>query len=383
MDGRVDESVSIEAQPYVLAVSLEPLDASTTLFLGHLAERMSGALQVVRYADPELGEKVANASAIILVRGLFELDGVFLAARALRIPLYYFVDDNFILLREQAGPWSPFVRRYSAANVRRRLRAFHGVLLSSDELIDYYRAEHLHHELTLFPPIEWQQHLSRPSASPHAVSIAFFGGLHLHEMFWTCILPAVRRLAIDRPVTLIAAGVNGAIAPSPGLSVVEQPYDTSYARGLRRLAATGVDVLVHPTAPGLDNGRYKNPHALISANAIGAIPVVSDRPPYSDLRQAGVALLCDDSSESWYAAFAQVAQPAKRLPIGERLEQFCSSHYGGRINREVVDKMLSLHESPPARWRRVRTGVVRAATLLGRLRPAMARLRPARLRGQS
>lgn len=202
-------------------------------------------------------------------------------------------------------------------------------------------------------------------------------------MFWTCILPAVRRLAIDRPVTLIAAGVNGAIAPSPGLSVVEQPCDMSYARGLRRLAATGVDVLVHPTAPSLDNNRYKNPHALISANAIGAIPVVSDRPPYSDLRQVGVALFCDDSPESFYAAFAQVGEPAQRAPIGDRLEKFCSSQYGGRINREVMDKMLSLHESPPARWRRVRTGVVRAAVLLGRLRPAMARLRPARLRGQS
>lgn len=366
-----------------MAVSLEPLDASTTLFLGHLAERISGALQVVRYADPGLGEKVANASAIILVRGLFELDGVFLAARALRIPLYYFVDDNFILLREQAGPWSPFVRRYSAANVRRRLRAFRGVLLSSNALIDYYRAEHLHHELTVFPPIEWRQRLSRPSVSPHGISIAFFGGLHLHEMFWTCILPAVRRLAIEQPVTLIAAGVTGAIAPSPGLSVVEQPYDTSYARGLRRLAETGVDVLVHPSAPGLSNGRYKNPHALISANAIGAIPVVSDRPPYSDLRQAGVALLCGDSPESWYAAFAQVGQPAQRVPIGERLGKFCSSQYGGRINREVIDKMLTLHACPPARWRRVRTSVARAAVLLGRLRPAMARLRPVRLRGPS
>ena len=165
--------------------------------------------------------------------------------------------------------------------------------------------------------------------------------------------------------------------------MVDQPYDTSYARGLRRLAETGVDILVHPSAPGLGNGRYKNPHALISANAIGAIPVVSDRPPYSDLHQAGVAVLCGDSAESWYAAFAQVAQPAQRVPIGERLEKFCSSQYGGRINREVMDKMLSLHESPPARWRRVRTGVVRAAVLLGRIRPAMARLRPVRRRGPS
>lgn len=375
--------MTAKVQPSVVAVSLEPLDASTTLFLGHLAERMAGALQVVRYGDPGLGEKVANASALILVRGLFELDGVFLAARALRIPLYYFVDDNFILLREQAGPWSPFVRRYSAANVRRRLRVFRGVLLSSDALIDYYRVHNLHHELTAFPPIEWQQQLSRPPVSPQGVSIAFFGGLHLHEMFQTCILPAVRRLAIDRPVTLIAAGVNGTIAPSPGLSVVAQPYDTSYARGLRRLAETGVDVFVHPSAPGLDNGRYKNPHALISANALGAIPVVSDRPPYSDLRQAGVALLCDDSPESWYAAFAQAGQPAEWMPIGERLQKFCSTQYGGRLNREVIDNMLRLHESPSGRWRRVRTRVVRAAVLLGRVRPALGRLRPARLRGRS
>lgn len=371
--------MTVGIQPSVVAVSLEPLDASTTLFLGHLAERMSGVLQVVRYNDSGLGEQVANASAIILVRGLFELDGVFLAARALRIPLYYFVDDNFILLRDQSGPWSPYVRRYSAANVRHRLRAFHGVLLSSEALMDYYRAENMHSELMLFPPIEWRQQLSRRPASSPGVSIAFFGGLHLHEMFRTSILPAVRRLALDRPVTLIAAGVNDAIAPSPGLSVVEQPYDTSYARGLGRLAEAGVDVLVHPSAPGLDNGRYKIRHALISACAIGAIPVVSDRPPYSDLREAGVALLCDDSPESWYAAFTQVGQPAQRVPIGERLATFCSSQYGGRINREAIDKMLNLHPSPPGSRRGVRTGVARAALFAGRIRPAVARL----LRGQS
>lgn len=383
MGVRADEFVTVKTQPYVAAVSLEPLDASTTLYLGHLAERMAGALKVVRHGDPELGKTVANASAVVLVRALFELEGVFQAARALRIPLYYFVDDNFVLLREQAGPWSPFVRRYSAQNVRHRLRSFHGVLLSSDALLDYYTAEHLHHDLHRFPPIEWRQQLSRPPASTTGVSIAFFGGLHLHGIFLTGILPAVRRLALERPVTLIAAGVNEGIEPSPGLKVIAQPYDISYARGLGRLAETGVDILVHPSAPGLNNSRYKTPHALISANAIGAIPVVSDSPPYSDLRSAGVALLRDDSADSWYAALAQLSTPAERVPVGERLRQFCASHYGGRLNREVVDRMLSLHRSPPARWRGVRTGAVRAAVLLGRIRPAVARLRPVRPRGQS
>lgn len=361
--------------PYVLAISLEPLDASTTLFCGHLAERMSGVLQVARSGDPHLPRKVAGASAIILVRGLFELDAISLAARALRIPLYYFLDDNFILLREQAGPWSPFLRRYSAENVRHRLRAFSGVLLSSDALIEYFGEQQLHPHLTLFPPIEWRHHLPRPPASPHGVSIAFFGGLHLHAIFIACILPAIRRLAINTPVTLIAVGMNDAFAPSPGLTVVNQPYDTSYARGLRALAEIGADVLVHPSAPGLSNGRYKNPHALISAKAIGAVPVVSDRPPYSDLRDAGVALLCDDSPESWHAALAHVSTPGQRAPMAERLAAYCSSHYGGRMNREAIDRILNVHRTPRVRWRATRTSVVRIAVFTGRLRQALGRLK--------
>lgn len=118
--------------------------------------------------------------------------------RASGIPLYYFVDDNFILLREQAGPWSPFVGRYSAANVRRRLRGFRGVLLASEALVDYFEAENLHHELMLCPPIEWRQCLPRPPAGPGSV-IAFFGGRHLHEvnLFYGHDLPD-RLAAADR-----------------------------------------------------------------------------------------------------------------------------------------------------------------------------------------
>lgn len=360
-------------EPYVLAISLSPLDASTTLFFGHLAEQTPGALQVAGDADPCLGQKVAGASAIILVRGLFEFSAAGWAARALGIPLYYFVDDNFILLREQAGPWSPFVGRYSAANVRRRLRGFRGVLLSSESLIDYFRSEQLHHELILFPPIEWRQSLPVPPARPGSV-IAFFGGRHLHDVLLTAVLPAVRRIARDRPVTLIAAGVEP-IAPSPGLTVVEQAYSPSYQEGIRQLAEAGVDVLIHPSAPGLANDQYKNPHALISAKALGAMPVVSDRPPYRDLRAAGVALLCDDSDESWYAGLTQALDPAQRPASTERLARFCTAHFGGLVNRDVVATLLGRHTAPSLGLVPLRSVVVQALVLLGRVRRGLLRLR--------
>ena len=219
------------ARGYVLAVSLEPLDASTSLFFGHLAGQRPDAVRVARFGHPELAGAVAGASAIILVRGLFEFAAVIWSARALRIPLYYFVDDNFIQLREQPGAWSAFVDRYSAANVRRRLRSFCGVMLSSRELIEYFRTTHLHQRLILFPPIESGQPVARPTAARNSACVAFFGGRHLHDAFLSYVLPAIRRLAADQPVTLIAAGLDRAIAPSSGLTIVDQSYDSSYAAG--------------------------------------------------------------------------------------------------------------------------------------------------------
>lgn len=366
-----------QARGYVLAVSLEPLDASTTLFFGHLADQWPDAVRVARFGHPELAGAVAGASAIVLVRGLFEFAAVIWSARLLSIPLYYFVDDNFMQLREQPGAWSRFVGRYSAANVRRRLRAFRGVMLSSRELIEYFRTNHLHQQLILFPPIESGKPVPRSTADRHSVCVAFFGGLHLHDTFLRYVLPAIRRLAADQPVILIAAGMNQAIAPSPGLTIVDQSYDRSYERGLGRLADAGVDVLVHPSA-GLRNDPYKNPHALISANAIGAIPIVSNRPPYRDLQSAGVARLCDDSPESWYAALSQAMRPDERSGIAERLAIFCASRFGGEVNRQAIDEVLSLQPPPSTRWAFAKRAAVRAFLLLDRVRRAAARVRQIR-----
>lgn len=356
----------------VIAISHDPRDASTTLFFGHLAER-ARALEVIRYGDRVLSRRIAGARAIILVRGLFEFSGVVGAAHALGVPLYYFLDDNFMVLRDEPGPWSRFVGRYSIGNVRRRLRAFSGVLLSTPTLMDYFRAERLHAELSLFPPIEWQYTL--PDTPPsRELRLAFFGGQHLHAMFSECLLPAIRRCATARPVTLMAAGVEGPIVPSPGLTVVEQSYDPSYVSGMRRLAATGVDVLVHPVPLDLRNTVYKIPHALISAGALGAVPVVSNRAPYRDLGNSGVALLCDDTADAWHAALSQLTSPEQRTPITGRLAEYCAAQFGARVNQAVIEQILSRHPRNDGGWDAWRTEVARAAVLLGRMASASGRM---------
>ena len=105
-------------RPYALAVWFAREDASTTLFFGHLAGGMRGTLRVAHYRQPDLAKQLSGASAIILVRDLFELDPVIWFARLAGVALYYFVDDNFMLLREQPGMWSRYVEPYTAERER-------------------------------------------------------------------------------------------------------------------------------------------------------------------------------------------------------------------------------------------------------------------------
>ncbi len=329
----------------------------------------------MHYGHDELAGPLSAAAAVVLVRGLFELDAVSRCARALRIPLYYFLDDNFIVLREQRGSGAAFVEPYSTENVREALGGFSGVLLASSPLVDYFAENGLHSRLLLFPPTEGDQVKSPAPAARPRVHIAFFGGRHLHACFLRTIVPAVRRVARRRPVTLIAVGVGEQIDASEGLMVVHQPYDESYMRAIRRLADQRVDVLVHPAAADLANNAFKNPHALISANALGAVPIVSNRAPYDRFQSEGVALLCEDSEDSWYHALVQVAEDDTASAIRMRLATFCAEHFGGGPNLEIINGMLR-ERIPPARWSTPwRAAVARAILLMNRAGRAVSRAR--------
>jgi hypothetical protein len=233
--------------------------------------------------------------------------------------------------------------------VRDRLRAFSGVLVSSQPLLEYFQEHHLHTRLMLYPPVDWPAPPSQRSSSGANAVVGFFGGSHLHHVLQEYVIPAIRRLAAERPLSFAVAGVGEPIAASPGLTVLQQEYDVSYSRGLGTLAEAGIDVLVHPSVPGLANNAHKNPHALISAHAIGAVPVVSARPPYDDLPESGIVLQCEDTIDSWYLALKRALEPAEHRALSDRLASFCASHFDGRVNRQVIEALTSGPASPAAR----------------------------------
>jgi len=87
-----------EPAPFVLVVSLQPLDATTSLFFGHLLDQRASPLRVTQYGGRHCAALLSRASAVIFVRGLFECAELAGCARMLGIPTYYFLDDNFMVL---------------------------------------------------------------------------------------------------------------------------------------------------------------------------------------------------------------------------------------------------------------------------------------------
>ena len=72
-------------------------------------------------------DEVIGANAIVFVREMFACQPWIDCARQMEVPYYYFLDDNFMLLRKEHAEFAS----YTDDAVRKRLQAFAGVLLST------------------------------------------------------------------------------------------------------------------------------------------------------------------------------------------------------------------------------------------------------------
>lgn len=382
--------------PYLLVVSKVRDDVFGALFFDGLAGRLRSRIRILEFGNDALTTAVAGAAAVIVMRhGLFSFGHLAAAAAWAGVPRYYFLDDNLLLLSQEPEVYGPYWSTYTADNVRRALVGFDGVLLASRPLMQYFEDHALHPNLIEYPPIAWPvlRHRTSWRREPgEPFRIAFFGGEHRRDLFTSLVLPAAERLAADRSIELVVAGIEPGAWPartSSRLRVVHLPYDVRYGAALDVLARHQVDVLAHPTPPSRNN-PYRNANVLINARSIGAVPAVSAVPPYDALVSPAPAVLCDNDVDAWHTALARLeADPQACDEVFRRTSQFCETHFSGRRNADVIQRLLDTHVMPHALGRLARRvvagpalaydrAVVRAKNVARRsslVRTAVGRLR--------
>lgn len=330
--------------PYLVVASLAKRDPMCALFFTHLADR--APLRIVQYGADEVAGPLSGASGLVIIRGLFEFGNLAACARRIGVPVYYFLDDNFMLIREEGGDYGRPYERYTDDAVREALRSYDGAWLAAPSLVDYFAARGLHPRLDYYPPVTGSVLAMPARTANHPLTIAFFGGLHRRAPFIDYVYPAIRRLAADRPVRLVAAGIERSALPvDAGVEVVCPPYDTSYTKALQVVADIGVDILVHPSNETANN-VFKNPHVIINARAIGATAIFTDEAPYAALAGTGVALLSANTIDGWFEALTNLSDASRRDEIRARADAYCRSQFGGTANLAIVNAALQGHPSP-------------------------------------
>ena len=337
------------AAGYILVVARVRDDAFAALFFESLPPDVRAHVRIFEFGRDSPVTALAGASALVLTRrGIFDFRTFSTVAGWLGIPRYHFLDDNFLVVREEPEAYGADWSEYTTHNLRRALRAYTGVLLASRPLIQYFQERKLHMRLVEYPPITWPVLRTRVPAPPgEPFRVAFFGGDHRKTLFRECVYPAIARLATRRTVEVVAAGIEpGSLPEAAGVRVVPLPYEMAYGAALRRLAAHRIDALLHPT-PSSRNNPYKNENVLINARAVGAVPVLTHTPPYDRLGTPAPAVLCDNTVDAWHAALTRLAGDAS---FGDRVFEetgrYCDRHFSGKVNAEVIRGMLAAHQVP-------------------------------------
>lgn len=336
--------MSAAEAPYVVVASLLKNDAMCVLFFTHLADRVP--LRIVQYGRDNVAAPLSGASALVIIRGLFEFGNLAACARRLGVPVYYFIDDNFMLIRDEGGAGESSYERYTVDGVRDVLRDYAGVLLAAPSLVDYYAANRLHDRLHYYPPVMGPGLVALAREPSRPLTVAFFGGLHRRAPFLDYVYPAIRRLAATRPVRLVAAGLDPqTLEVDSRVQVVCPAYDRAYTAAIQAVAREGVDILVHPSHE-TGNNIFKNPHVIINARAIGAAAIFTNEAPYAALAGTGVALLTENSEAGWFQALSELTDAGRRDELRARADEYCRAHFSGAANEAIINDVMLAKPSP-------------------------------------
>lgn len=374
---------SIEAasdeEGYLLVVMLR-YDASVSLYFESLPPPAGRRVRMVPGDAPAYLEALGRASAVVLVRALQPFNIWIDAARAVGVPVYYFLDDNIPLLAS-IGETGRFDEQMSEASMKAALRPMAGMLLSCPKLIDYFRDRNWHDNLQLFPAALANQPAARAraafgarpresigaSAGPPEIAVAFVGGLSRSVAFWQVLLPALERLPqLGLRIHLLAPCLGSdseTLKRLPAaLRVTLVPWNIDFTHVIHQFARHAPDfMLVAPHES--PNNPYETRHPLLTAMLLDAVAVLPRLAPYLDVADRSFALMVDEpfEVEAWHAVLSRaIADRAGCDALRASNRVYCEDAFSGQQNDAVLRGIMRAAGGVPS----LRRQYLRATTLL-------------------
>lgn len=326
--------------------------ASVTLNFEGLPPQIQQRVRIVNgnLMQAQIQEELVGASAVIFVRALFEFSFWIEHARRLKVPHYFYLDDNLCELAKLPDHKAQYAS-YTIENMREMLKSFEGAFFSTPTLAAYFQKLKLHHSLLVLPPslipIALYDDVLFDTALLGELTIVFCGGNHRIGLLETIVFPAIVALSAEHPVRLITVGLDARVAEklreNAKLRLFTFEASDDYRLVIGRLKQTTVDIIVHP-AELHPNNQYKTLNVLINAVQLGAVPVLSNCEPYCNLKHGDVAYLVDDTVDAWKSQLRDIAEDdGRRAALLARLDEFVKTNYSVAAPARLIESLLSKH----------------------------------------
>jgi glycosyltransferase involved in cell wall biosynthesis len=320
------------------------VEASMALCFDGLMDRFSENFLFLQplFDDYTLQLHLARCDAVVVVRDLLGDDGrrTIAACEWMNIPLYYLVDDNFIVI----GDEFPEYQAYTVETVAEVLRGFAGVLCASPALSDYFRDRRLHSSIdqvgAVFDAAKFAKvRRLRPAPTENALRVGFVGGLFRLRSLNVDVVPALARSCVDGPIELLSRTAPDDADTLP-FEVKIIPFEMSFDAFLLRWRLTGIDVIAHPRGV-TRNLPYKCKGVLIGALYLGAVPVVADEPAFEGLGEEQGDIRIGENPGEWERAFRRLRDAEFRHTMLDRLEAYCRHACSGESTVRAIEKIFA------------------------------------------
>lgn len=282
--------------------------------------------------------------AVIVNRNLQSFVSIITVLKKLHIPCYYYIDDNFIALKNEYEEFA----WYSKKNVTKILSNFDAVLTSTETLRTFFLQEKIHAKVWCYPPI-LNKALLPPVADnhlpvankTHRINVAVIGGAFRGESFFEYVVPALNKLKNSgEDINLTVR--KYLLGDDPGeclFSVDEIDILSDYNQYIHQLRHKKIDIIIHPYGK-TTNSIYKTNSVLLNALYLNANIIVFGEPAFDGLGEAEGIMNIDQDIDCIFDAIKYLSIPANATRLKSNLSNYCHSAFNMDNNIKLLDLLM-------------------------------------------
>ena len=328
---RLNSEACVAKEVRRLVLICNGIDATNTLSFGRIHNSSN---IVIRYVPDYvmLLDAFVLADAMVLIRNLIYPQAFPFDISNTSVPLYYYVDDNFIELAKEFGEVGDIVK-IAELTTADNLSKYEGIIASTSALADYFLDNKIHDNVLVMEPVFKDKADYKKMNASKSLTVAYMGGHHRLDALKAYVVPALERISKSTGVTfccpeLVADSL--CVCNEANIKIERIPFTNNLDLALEQYGNMSIDALIH-CGTDLRNNPYKTKNALLNATAIDAVLIASNTPPFYEMEHDDLYLVAENTVEGWTSSIERLFEESTKNRILCSARDYCKNKYAADI----------------------------------------------------